>query len=674
MAQNAEINLVNPYDSADFVPSAPTPEVVDPSAPVLNIPKYGKDIPQTKISSAENNYKDLLPGFGKAFHDYGLRMDQVGGVQGSQDTIDSYANLDKDLMNSGWGMAGNILGNVATTGAGVALGARIPGVGPTMVRAGLSSPYLTNALISAGLGATMPVKSDDSTLGNMAEGAIGGTLGMGGLNTLGKLISTVGPPVIGGVSKWSDKSAKQLYDFMRSKGLSMGAGDIGDNAGTRWAENLATRLPLSGRGAWLENTLDDIKKVGANLGSSLGIPNMHDANAAIVSSIKQAYKTAKTTAGSMYDDVATAVSANPNAPTVVLPTTHQAIIDAQKVLPDVWDKLQNTQAKNIIEKLSAATNQKSVLIDPITKKPFVKMPELSFTDARVARKILRNAKEQAFKLAENGTMSSDEAHGLAGVYKAFNEDLDNWGLNPTNTGIFEKYQAANNFHKSKVVPFTEPTMLQSNSPVFKQIIADKKNPDLVDSLVFKKGQPSIVDDLLNLTGANRKSVNAMRSIVMDKIIGNSSTTNAPQQTIAENFNKFGDLAERVLTPAQFANLNRTVVGLSKMSPRRHSENVLNALENSPVKSLMGSGELAGMGALSLYGHPGLAAGLAAVTAGGGRLIHHMTTARPFVNYRMSDPTIMNPAVNKLGGLGAAAYSQQMEPDISANVVGRLGPQ
>lgn len=98
----------------------------------------------------------LLAGAGKSFTDIGRGVGQIAG-QTSQAEIDQAKASDKDLMATGGGLAGNILGNVAM----LAPTAMIPGA---------------NAVTGAGTigaisGAIQPVASDESRLRNTLLGA-----------------------------------------------------------------------------------------------------------------------------------------------------------------------------------------------------------------------------------------------------------------------------------------------------------------------------------------------------------------------------------------------------------------------------------------------------------------------------------------------------------------------
>ena len=675
MADKSTVELVDPYDDPNYVASKGVQK--DIPTDTVEPPKYSSKTPKvTPIRSpANNDYTDFIPGIGQGLNNIGQRTQQLAQVPGIQGQIDDTAELNKPLLNSNWGLAGSIVGNtLGGIGAGAVLSKAVPRVAPLVAGAVKSSPYLTSAGLGAlNAGLTVPVTSNDSTVGNMIEGGIGGLLGLGAINTVGKVVHML-PPLVGGAVQWADKGKQGLYNFMRENGVNMSVGDISDSSKSRWAENVAGRLPLSGRSGWIEDTTGKIKDMVKSLGDSIGVDTSDPISASktVDATIKSAHDSAKKTAGRLYDDVSNAVANNPASPPVALPNTRQTIVGAQTALDDIWSQIQNTNAKNVVDKLGKATDQKSPLIDPSTNQPFVKTPELTFYEASKARSTLKSLSDQAWAKFRSGDIPKEHAQQITDISKAFNEDLDNWGLNPTNLGVYDKYKQANNYFRAKVMPFRDPTLLQSNSNIFKNALNNIPNPDIVGDTLYKKGQPSIVDDFLNLTNNDPKGVKAMRTVILNKIIGNAgeTSTSAPQDVVIKNFNQYGPLAQQVLTPGQYRALATKVEGLSRMDSSRYSTNAIKTLENSHVKNTLGLGEV-GMGTYGILNNPTIGGAVLGGLTAGGRLLHHLTSARPFVNYLMSDPTIASPMVNQIGGLAGGATLNNMPNDPSAKLIGNL---
>lgn len=652
--------------------TAPTTEAPVKSA--VKVRDYATaNAPVQKESAASGGIGDFPAGFAKGFVDYGRRFDQVSGKAGAQEAIDEAARLDKDLMESGYGLAGNVTANALTTALAAGLGSKIPVIGPMAVQAAKTYPKSAILGTGAGFAATTPVTSDDSTIGNMAEGALFNLGGTGAMNLIGKVGNTVIPPLVGKTSKWADKSKQDLFNYMRKNGLMMGAGDIGQGTTTRWMENVSGRLPFSGRPSWISDKVGEIGNIANRLGEKIGVSDMSltEANETIKKSIKSAYTNAKKSAGQLYDDVS---AASKNSSPIKMLNTKQAAEDANELLPDVWTKLGNTRAKNLVDKLVRATNQKSPVINPATGRPFTITPELTFDEARVARKILKQAKDQAWKQVQNGQMVSDEAQGLTNIFKAVEQDLDDWGMNTANVAVHGQYRAANQFYEDMVAPFKNPDKLSSNSPFIANMVDKNKGlTDKVGSSIIREDAPSLLVDVLKLTNNDPKTRTALQNVVLHKITNGIESSGAPQKTVVDNFNKISDIAPLVFSPNQMSRLGKNMEAFSMMSPTRFSDAAIaNAENQSLTRGLFGLGELGGMGAAAFLGNPGVALGIGGASALGGKGVQMLTSTRPGINFLMSDKNVINPMVNKLGGLTAAAYSQNMDPDVSENVLGRVG--
>lgn len=104
----------------------------------------------------------VLAGAGKAFMDIGRGAGQRLGLV-SQEAIDEAKRLDWPLMQTGTGITGNVIGNVAAALPTMA----IPGAGTA----------LGSAAVGAGLGALQPTATGESALVNAA---LGGAFGAGG--------------------------------------------------------------------------------------------------------------------------------------------------------------------------------------------------------------------------------------------------------------------------------------------------------------------------------------------------------------------------------------------------------------------------------------------------------------------------------------------------------------
>jgi len=141
--------------------------------------------------------KQMLAGAGKAFSDLGgaaKRVANMAGVGGyDQSAAQADAALDRPLMATGGGLAGNIAGEIALTAVpgyraqqGLTRAMRAAAAGPGVARgvATTVAPYLAAAGAGAGVGAAT----------NPADMAHGATVG-GAAGTLGEVVGRAAPAV-----------------------------------------------------------------------------------------------------------------------------------------------------------------------------------------------------------------------------------------------------------------------------------------------------------------------------------------------------------------------------------------------------------------------------------------------------------------------------------------------
>ena len=160
------------------VPEGTTPEqaqsmiakVVKPSVQQIDV--NGPTNPTDGMSGLQK----FGAGAGKAFMDIGRGVGQMTGLI-DQASIDEAKKLDAPLMQTGAGMAGNVVGNMAA-------------FAPTMAIPGVNT--LTGAsMAGAAMGASQPVATGESRLENAAIGGAGGFLGQGVANTIGRVARPV---------------------------------------------------------------------------------------------------------------------------------------------------------------------------------------------------------------------------------------------------------------------------------------------------------------------------------------------------------------------------------------------------------------------------------------------------------------------------------------------------
>jgi hypothetical protein len=167
------------------------------------------DDTSTQKANAADDMKwseQLAAGVGKAIYDTGRGLGQLGryalpesvsdkiGLP-TQADIDESRRLDADLMNTGFGFAGNVAGNIATTllpGAALKYAGTVGNMGKV---ASLGDMLMTpntirkGAAVGATLGSLQPVASDESRVQNIGAGLVGGGIGAAVPKLLGRTLA-----------------------------------------------------------------------------------------------------------------------------------------------------------------------------------------------------------------------------------------------------------------------------------------------------------------------------------------------------------------------------------------------------------------------------------------------------------------------------------------------------
>jgi hypothetical protein len=173
----------------------------------------------------------FLSGFGKFMVDTARGGEQLvrSAIPGEsdrekqlQEEIDQSRSLDQPLMSTGSGIAGNIVGGVATLAPAAMLA--------TSAVPAAAGGYTAAALGGAGAGALQPVAEGESRLVNTTVGAVGGTVGRG---------------ITGGVSRlFNPQTRKAAADLIR-QGTTPTPGQILGGIYQR-TEDALTSLPIAG--------------------------------------------------------------------------------------------------------------------------------------------------------------------------------------------------------------------------------------------------------------------------------------------------------------------------------------------------------------------------------------------------------------------------------------------
>lgn len=175
----------------------------------------------------------FLAGMGKSFVDTGEGIGQLFGLV-PEAQVAERRRLDAPLMDTGAGMAGNIVGQAAQIAAPVPGGLAAKGA----ARLGKSAPFVSAGLRAASLGGAQGTVGDESRAANAAVNGLLGVVGQG-------VASGAAGLARGAVSRL-DAPVRQLAQKAESIGLRLGVPDLSENAFVRTVASQMDRLPFSG--------------------------------------------------------------------------------------------------------------------------------------------------------------------------------------------------------------------------------------------------------------------------------------------------------------------------------------------------------------------------------------------------------------------------------------------
>lgn len=239
------------------------PGEYDPESPEFQ-QKYG-------ATSGMSGLDKFMAGAGKSVIDLGRGIKQAAveggeklGILGDGHSYrlraeaDEVNALDAELMNTGAGMAGNVVGSVASLalpGAGIARGAQAMNLGRTAgIARAISAPSTIGQSIGSGaaLGMLQPVGNDESRLMNTAIGGVGGGVGGAAAAGIGRVIRPTARP---------DATRELLSNEATQRGIPLGAGDLTGSKPIQILESVLANTPGS---ASREAALSQAKQVAYN--------------------------------------------------------------------------------------------------------------------------------------------------------------------------------------------------------------------------------------------------------------------------------------------------------------------------------------------------------------------------------------------------------------------------
>lgn len=177
--------------------------------------------PTAEMSTGEK----MLAGAGKAFNDLKLGVRQLAGDKSANSDVAEARNLEKPLMNTKAGIAGNIGGNIAA----LAPTAFIPG----------ANTYTGAAAIGGLAGLLTPTTQDESKLQNTLMGAAAGAAGKGIGDAVGRVIRPVQPKLAPG--------AETLVNEATSEGIPLRASQVTGSKPLAITESVLENLPFTSK-------------------------------------------------------------------------------------------------------------------------------------------------------------------------------------------------------------------------------------------------------------------------------------------------------------------------------------------------------------------------------------------------------------------------------------------
>jgi len=274
----------NPFDALD------TPHQVlyatgdNQLAPVKSPAAVASQQPTSGMST----YDKFMAGAGKAQYDAWRGIKQLFGVKGAQQEVDSSAQADKPLMQSGAGLAGDVAGSVADAVIPGGVGADVAGAaGLTRTAAtlgGISNPATYGAAAASGAlqGAIAPVPTGQSRAWNIGSGAALGGVG----NAVARIPAMIMPP---------EQAATKAVQALTDAGVPLDAAQRTGSILLQRAKAMLSDNPLT---AGAQADFADMQKKTFNKAvlSTMGENG--------TSATKDVMSGAKTRMGNVYDDIA----------------------------------------------------------------------------------------------------------------------------------------------------------------------------------------------------------------------------------------------------------------------------------------------------------------------------------------------------------------------------------
>lgn len=204
----------------------------------MNFPEFAQRVgfdPYGKVDPTEGmtGTQKFMAGVGKSFVDTGEGIGQLLGLV-PESQIAERREQDAPLMDTGAGLAGNIVGQTAQIAAPIPGG--VAAKGASML--GRAAPYAGAAGRAAVFSGAQGTVGDESRLGNAAVGAAAGAAGQG--------LASGGSALARGAVSRLEAPARRLAQQADQVGIRLGVPNLSENPLVRTVASQMDRLPFSG--------------------------------------------------------------------------------------------------------------------------------------------------------------------------------------------------------------------------------------------------------------------------------------------------------------------------------------------------------------------------------------------------------------------------------------------
>jgi hypothetical protein len=477
----------------------------------------------------------FITGIGRSYANTGRAAKELLGMQTKKETADQ-ARFDKRLLDTGWGTAGDVTGSIVQTlplGVGKLAGYVGKGLSKVPGLTGLGSTIGGSMLADAGLvGAVQanmsPVKEGESRLTNTSLGALGSMAGYGVLNTIS---GTAGKAWNLYKNKWGNARAQALDKLAKQYGIDLSLGDSTKSTGWQLFEDMSKGVPGTKRDKIMERQVGQIQDTLYSLRENVRpdlevkdatgavIANYSNPDEMMVGEIQRNFSNLTKEKDKLFADVESVVAANPRASKITMTNTENKLKEMLDSYPDIFANFRTVDSTLVNKLTGLAGDVGSANAGRNPAGQFSK--KATYSEAQWLRKRLGALVAQADKQSKGnspGAITDDAAGQLKQVYKALNNDLDNWGAKPNNEAVHLAYKKAQDYYKENIVPFREHKVLR-------EVVNEHRPFDYDEAMkkMFKRDRGNLAKDIMKFQTPEGQK--AAQFVLVDDSIEQALNTN-----------------------------------------------------------------------------------------------------------------------------------------------------